>query len=177
MRYKKLVAIITTFALTSQMLAAVVMGQIVSTERQTQTITETNKSSKYIQDLAQFVTAGQMNLPNSFEMETAKVEKALENSKKGVIIVDRQNSKNSSVIENLAVRFDSENAPQSLRGKRILKLDLGAILADSKNVQQVEARIGEVLKQLEMFKENVILYVEDASRFFKRRADLRSADR
>ena len=167
MKHKKIVTIITTFALASQMFAAVVFGQTVSTTRQSQKSTEKNYSSKYLQDIAQLVKEGNLNVSNGLEQETEKVEKALANSTKGVIITDRSNNKGTSVIENLAVRFDSENTPQSLRGKRILKLDLGAILADSKNVQEVEARIQDVLKQLEAFKENVLLYVEDASAFSK----------
>ncbi len=81
------------------------------------------------------------------------------------IVVDRHGNVSSTIVEKLAERWDSENAPRNLRGKRILKLDLGGILADAKNTQEVEAYLQSALKEVENAKENVILYLEDASVF------------
>ena len=170
MRNNKIITIITTFALMSQMFASIVLGQNVSINQRSSNLSKSarnNSFSRYTQDIAQLVEEGKLNLANSLEPETEKVENSLAVSgRKGVVVSD-YNNKGGLVIENLAARLNSENAARNLRGKRILKLDLGLLISDSDNVQQVAARLQGVLKQVENAKENVILYVENISVFSK----------
>ncbi len=171
MERKKITTIIITFALLLQMLASVVFGQNITTNQLASNSLkgkESKFSSKYIEDVAQLVKEGKLNLADNLEQETKKAETTLAAAgHKGVIITDFYNVKSALVIKNLAARLDSENALQNLRGKRIVRLNLGVLIADSPNAQQVSMRLRTILKQIETVKENVILYVEDISAFSK----------
>ncbi len=171
MQAKKITTIITTFALLTQLLASVVTGQKTTVNQQTikPTKTDANRlSSKYIQDIARLVKEGKLTLADNLQEESEKIESALAASSRiGVIVTDRYNIKSAPAIENLAVRLDSDNATQSLRGKKIFKLDLGAVIADSANTAQLNARLQEIVRQVESVKDKAILYVENISIFSK----------
>ncbi len=81
--------------------------------------------------------------------------------RKGTIIVDRFGTKQFNVVRNLAQSLTADDAPRGLRSKRILKINLGQILSDSNNAEEVSANLQNVLKSIEPAKDNVILYVED----------------
>lgn len=170
MKRQKLTSIISAFVLSSQMLSSVAVGQVVQTNQKNEgsvkAVNSVLNSPKYVQDVSQLVREGRFPWSENLKQETKMVENALTASAdKGVIVIDRQGNKNAGIVGNIAAFFDSENAPQNLRGKRIWKLDLSAVVTDAKNTQQVEARVQKALRQAESAKEKVILYVEDISAF------------
>ncbi|MCY7375922.1 MAG: hypothetical protein LH472_08100 [Pyrinomonadaceae bacterium] len=128
---------------------------------------ENNLNSKYLQDIAQIAADGAPVSNDKIRQQTEKLQNALVSVKDGVVVVDRSNSNSYAVIENLAGRFNSDSAAQNLRGKKILKLDLGGIFADSVSAEQVSARLREALAQIEKSRGNAFLYVEDIAVFAK----------
>ena len=94
------------------------------------------KHSVYLEDIYQMIAEGQIQPVEGLETEVKKVEQTLAASgKKGTILVDKFRTKHLAVVQNLALSLMAENAPSSLRQKRILKINLGQILSDSNNAQ------------------------------------------
>jgi len=124
------------------------------------------KSSVYLEDLSRMAAEGQIQFTVGLDAEVLKVGRALASSNRaGTILVDKYGSKHLAVVQNLAQSLTAENAPAGLRQKRILKINLGQILADSRSQEEVFAKLQNVLKVVESGGDKSILYVEDLSSF------------
>ncbi len=66
----------------------------------------------------------------------------------------------SAIVEGLALRMASREAPESLRGKEIYSLDVAALVAGTKYRGEFEQRIKELLDELTSNK-NIILFIDE----------------
>jgi ATP-dependent Clp protease ATP-binding subunit ClpB len=67
----------------------------------------------------------------------------------------------SAVAEAIALRIAEGSVPESMRGKRVLSLDLGAMLAGAKYRGEFEDRMKNLLKALEALEGQVILFIDE----------------
>jgi ATP-dependent Clp protease ATP-binding subunit ClpB len=67
----------------------------------------------------------------------------------------------SAIAEAIAQRIANGNVPESMRGKRVLSLDLGAMLAGAKFRGEFEARMKNLLKALAALSGKIILFVDE----------------
>ncbi|MBI5638325.1 MAG: ATP-dependent Clp protease ATP-binding subunit [Nitrospinae bacterium] len=66
----------------------------------------------------------------------------------------------TAIVEGLAQRIISKEVPQLLYDKRVVSLDLGAIIAGTKYRGQIEQRIKAIMKEITQAK-NVILFIDE----------------
>ncbi|RKX71483.1 ATP-dependent Clp protease ATP-binding subunit [candidate division WOR-3 bacterium] len=67
----------------------------------------------------------------------------------------------TAIVEGLAQRIVSGDVPEVLKGKRILSLDLGALVAGSKFRGEFEDRLKAVLAEIKKAKGEIILFIDE----------------
>jgi len=67
----------------------------------------------------------------------------------------------TAIVEGLAQRIVKKDVPQGLQNKRILALDMGALIAGSKYRGEFEDRLKAVLKEIEQAEGEIILFIDE----------------
>ena len=67
----------------------------------------------------------------------------------------------TAIVEGLAGRIISGDIPESLKGKRVLALDLGQLIAGTKYRGEFEDRLKAVLKEIETAAGDVVLFIDE----------------
>ena len=67
----------------------------------------------------------------------------------------------TAIIEGLGPARENDEAPEGLRGKRILSLDLGALLAGAKFRGEFEERLKAVLSELSKQEGGIVLFIDE----------------
>jgi ATP-dependent Clp protease ATP-binding subunit ClpC len=81
-------------------------------------------------------------------------------TKNNPVLVGEPGTGKSAIVEGLAQYLAGEDAPVSLSGKRILSLDMAAIVAGTKYRGEFEERMRRVIREAEQ-DENVILFIDE----------------
>jgi ATP-dependent Clp protease ATP-binding subunit ClpA len=116
----------------------------------------------YTQDISLLAETGKLDPMVGRELEVERaVHILLRRTKNNPLLIGQPGVGKTSIVEGLATRIFKGSVPSGLKNKRVLSLDLVALLSDTKLRGDLESRIQHLLRSLESQGERVILFIDE----------------
>ena len=113
-------------------------------------------------DLTQMAREGELDPVIGRAEEIARVVRILSRrTKNNPVLIGEAGVGKTAVAEGLAQRIVSEDIPESLRGKRVLALDVGGLVAGTRFRGDFEERMQQMLKELQQEGKNIVLFIDE----------------
>jgi len=136
--------------------------------RGSQKVTDQNPEAKfqaldkYARDLTEQARRGKLDPVIGRDEEIRRVVQVLSRrTKNNPVLIGEPGVGKTAIVEGLAQRIISGDVPEALKDKRVVGLDLGAMLAGAKYRGEFEDRLKAVLKEIEDSQGQIILFIDE----------------
>ncbi len=117
---------------------------------------------KYTRDLTKLAAEGKLDPVIGRNEEIRRTIQVLARRKKNnPVLIGEPGVGKTAIAEGLALRIVSKDVPEVLNDKRILSLDLGALVAGAKYRGEFEERLKGVIKEVQSANGEIILFIDE----------------
>ena len=117
---------------------------------------------KFSRDLTDLAREGKLDPVIGRDEEIRRVIKVLSRrTKNNPVLIGEPGVGKTAIVEGLARKVVAEDVPESLRGRRVISLDMGAMLAGARFRGEFEERFKAVLKEVEHAAGDIVLFIDE----------------
>jgi ATP-dependent Clp protease ATP-binding subunit ClpB len=136
--------------------------------RGTQRITDPQPEGKYqaleryAREITELARQGKLDPVIGREEEIRRVIQVLSRrTKNNPVLIGEAGVGKTAIVEGLAQRIANGDVPQSLKNKRLLALDIGALVAGTKYRGEFEDRLKAILKEIKEAGGDIVLFIDE----------------
>ena len=117
---------------------------------------------RFTQDLTELARKGKLDPVIGRDEEIRRAMQVLSRrTKNNPVLIGEPGVGKTAIVEGIAGRIAAEDVPESLKKKRVLSLDLGALVAGAKYRGEFEERLKAVLNEIQRSSGEIILFIDE----------------